>query len=107
MVGRSGALGVLLEVVADERVSWRGIELAGQGIALYAYGNRWMLSAGKDSLSGEDLARILIPQEDLIADLEEAWRAYESGQTSREDLVPLLQKFVVGFECLYPRASDS
>lgn len=107
MAERSGALGVLLKVVEDERIPWRGIELAGQGIALYAFGNRWMLATGKDSLSGEELARILIPQEDLIADLEAAWRAYESGQTSREELVPLLQEFVTGFKRLYPQMRES
>ncbi|SDH59192.1 hypothetical protein SAMN05216553_1324 [Lentzea fradiae] len=106
MTQRSGAFGVLLKIAEDEHTSWRAVQLAGQGIALYAFANRAMAS-GKTTLSGQELAHKLIAEEELLEDLESDWRSYEDGDLSSDDLVARLEAFVSGFREHYPEEANS
>jgi hypothetical protein len=106
MTQRSGAFGALLKVAEDEHTSWRAVQLAGQGIALYAFANR-MMASDKATSSGEELASRLIAEEEMLEDLEEAWRSYEDGGLSSENLVPRLEAFVNGFREHYPAEAES
>ena len=106
MTRSTGAFGALLNVAKDEHVSWRAVQLAGQAIALYAFANRKMAS-DKAALTGEELAGRLIAEEEMLEDLETAWRSYEDGDLSSEDLVPRLEAFVNGFRQHYPEEAGS
>ena len=98
---RAGALGVLIALASDDRVSWRAVELAGRGIAAYARSNRWVITTGKDSLSGLELAELLIAEEELIEQLMVELGSVEIDQMAREDVELRLETFVDGLEELY------
>ncbi|MCX2948288.1 hypothetical protein [Lentzea sp. NEAU-D7] len=106
MTPRSGAFGALLNIAEDEHASWRAVQLAGRGIALYAFANQKM-PAEKATLSAEELASRLIAEEEMLEDLETAWRSYEDGDLSPGDLVPRLEAFVNGFREHHPEEADS
>ena len=103
-VRNSEALEVLLQVAADSRVSWRAVELAGRGIAADAAGVIWVMSVGKRSLGGEELADLLIEQGDLVDVLADSWRSFDGGEITGADFEMRLEGFVLGFEGWISRA---
>jgi len=95
----------MLGFATDDQVSWRAVQLAGQGIALYAYANREN-TPERASLSGLEHLSALAAQEELIEELKTAWRSYQDGQLSAEDATARLEAFVHGFLEHYPRGLD-
>ncbi|MCX4550501.1 MULTISPECIES: hypothetical protein [unclassified Streptomyces] len=101
----SEALDVFLKVAADSRVSWRTVEFAGRGISADAASVVWMLSRGKHSRSGEELADLLMGQIDLIDSLIELWRSFDSGELSEANFEDQLETIVLGLEEWISQAS--
>ncbi|GGW13139.1 hypothetical protein ABZ771_23040 [Streptomyces globisporus] len=102
----SEALDVFLRVAADSRVSWRTVEIAGRGISADAASATWVISEGKDSLSGEELSDLLIEQSDLVDKLTESWRSFEIEEISGAEFEMHLERIVVGLEGWISRASQ-
>ncbi|WP_330240280.1 hypothetical protein [Streptomyces sp. NBC_00525] len=98
----SEALEVFLKVAADSRVSWRAVELAGRGISADAAGVVWVISKGKDLLSGEDFYVLLMRKSDLIDSLSESWRSFDSGELSSADFEDQLEAVVLELEGWIP-----
>ncbi|SDG99286.1 hypothetical protein SAMN05216553_114115 [Lentzea fradiae] len=94
----SDALEVFLKVAGDTRVSWRAIGLAGRGISAVAAGAAWMIDEGKRSLSGDELADLMIAQIDVIDAVVEAWRAFDEDEISSGELEERLEDAVPKME---------
>jgi hypothetical protein len=97
-VRNSEALGVLLAVVAEGRVRFSTVELAGRGITAGAAATRWMLEVGKRSLPGAALADKLIYFAELTDRLVELWHAYQDGALDLDSFEADLAEVVVAME---------
>ncbi|MGI5171130.1 hypothetical protein ACQEU3_42935 [Spirillospora sp. CA-253888] len=98
LIGNSQALTVLLAIAADSRVTWKGVELAGRGIAANARSTSWVVSVGKKTLDGLVLGDLIIEKAELIEALDDAWRLFDSGEIDAGEFEARLEALIDGLE---------